>query len=201
MKRIILAALLATASLAAASAADANPEIKQPAAESEYEAIRAGDQMVNIDVGPSLALCSFAPTGVITQTNLMLGLDVNIGYSRFLTSRFALGGEINFKFHPTLGENVFFCVPVLFKASYSFVAGKFQIPLTIGIGPSLQTWDSNLYFGPLLKTELGLYYQFSPEWSFGVTGSASVIPEWYADTTQNRTMLMAAASAGLRYHF
>lgn len=201
MKRLITIMVLAIAGLSAAFGQTAAGKPKQPASVYEYEPIRKGDQYISLSAGPEFALFYIAPSGINTATKLNLGGMFEIGYSQFITSHLALGGEINFGFHSTLGENIYFYLPLLFKTTYVFIAGRFQFPVSLGVGGAFETYDSKNYFGPVLKPEIGAYYQYSNEWSFGITAGYTMVPQWYTNSSYNRTGNFLGINAGFRYHF
>lgn len=200
MKRLITIMILAIAGLSAAFAEN-ETKPKQPASVYEYEPIRKGDQYISLSLGPEFSLFSITPTGINTNTKMNLGGTGEIGYSQFVNSHLALGGEINFCFHTTLGANTFFYLPILFKTTFVIVAGRFQFPVSLGLGGSFETYDSNNYFGPVIKPELGAYFQYSSEWSFGVNAGYTLVPQWYVDESDNRTGNFLGITAGFRYHF
>lgn len=200
MKRLITIMILAIAGLSAATGQNA-AKPKQPASVYEYEPIRKGDQYISLSGGPEIPLFYIAPSGINTTTKLNLGGMGELGYSQFVNSNLAFGGEINFCFHTTLGANTFFYLPLLFKTTYVLVAGRFQFPVSLGVGGAFETYDSKNYFGPVIKPELGAYFQYSSEWSFGVNANYTLVPQWYANSSNNRTGNFLGITAGFRYHF
>jgi hypothetical protein len=200
MKRLIIVTVLAIAGLATVCAEDA-PIKKQPATQYEYEAIRAGDQYLNLNAGPTFPLFYLTPNGLNTSTRLNIGGMGGIGYSRFITPNISIGGEFNFAFNTTFGQNLFFYLPMFFKGTYELVFWQIHVPLSLNVGMAFQTFNSYSYFGPAVKPEIGVYYQFSPEWSFGGSCGWTVLPQWYQESANNRTGNMFNVVAGFRYHF
>ena len=174
---------------------------KQPESVATYEAIHKGDQYINLMVGASFPLFNIAPDGIHTTTNMKIGGNFVMGYSRFLTSRLALGGGIDLDFNSTLGENIYFCIPFLFKPTYVFVIKNIHIPVTMSVGGVLHTYNSSVYFGPVVQPSFGVFYQYSPEWSFGINTAWSLLPQWYADSADDRAGNILSVTAGIRYHF
>lgn len=172
-----------------------------PQAVSDYEPIKKGDQFIHVELGLSVPLFYLASGGVETDTNLELGGAGRIGYSRFITSRVSLGGSFGFSFNGTIGENTYLALPIAFRASYEFVLNRIRIPVSFSAGGAFQTYRSRNYFGPLLKPEIGAYYQYSPDWSFGAMASWDFVPQWYDDSSHNRVGNFFDAMIGLRYHF
>ncbi|ULQ60604.1 hypothetical protein K7I13_04805 [Brucepastera parasyntrophica] len=187
-----------------ALAAQTGPETEQtPLPESvyEYEPIRVGDQFMRVGLGADFPLFFQSSDGINTTTNLKIGGTGSIGYSRFVTSRIALGGEINFAFNSTLGQNILFYLPVLFKASYVFVAGRFHIPISVALGMAFQSYNSVTYFGMAFKPEVGVYFQYNPDWSFGISSAWNILPQLYKENRYNRTAHLLDVLASVRFHF
>lgn len=202
MKRLIIALLFATAFLPMLIAqTESETDIVQPETAFAYEPIRKGDQYMRVGIGAGIPLFNLGPDGVNTKTNMFVGGTGILGYSNFITSRIALGGEIAFAYNTTLGENLYFYLPITFKATYVFVLNRIQIPLSLSTGVVFQTYNITNYFGPILKPEAAVYYQYNPEWSFGVTAGWNVIPQWYEESENNRTGNIADVTVGFRYHF
>ena len=177
------------------------PMPQKPETELTYEPIRAGDQFIKIDLGVGKPLFFVAPEGIVGDTNMKLGGTATIGYSRFITSRVALGGEMSFSFNTTIGSNLYFYLPLTFKGTYEFVFNRVHLPLSLGAGFAFQTHNHNNYFGPIIKPELGCYYQFNPQWTIGLVTAWNCIPQWYDDSSYNRTGNILDIKAGIRYHF
>jgi len=174
---------------------------EKPKTETEYEPIRKGDQFIHVSLAPSFALFNIGPNGINTDTRMNLGGTGALGYSRFINTKIALGGSIAFSFNPTRGGNLFFYLPITFTATYELVFNRIHVPLTVNAGVAFQTYNAMNYFGPILKPEVAAYYQFSPEWSFGVQAAWNCIPEIYAKSSYNRVGNILDIGAGFRYHF
>ena len=200
MKRLITITVLALAGLSFANAQTPEAPAK-PESTFVYEAIRKGDQFIRMGLGASFSLFNMTPDGIETKTNMKSGGTGTIGYSRFLNSRIALGGDIAFSFNPTLGSNLYFYLPMTFKATYAFVFDRIHVPVSLGAGFAFQTYNTTNYFGPIVKPEVGAYFQYSPDWSVGVSLGWNIIPQWYEDGENNRTGNILDAVIGMRYHF
>lgn len=200
MKRYIILFLIVLAGLFPVTAQEVETPTK-PDATFEYEPIRKGDQFIRMGLGLGIPLFNLSSNGIDTSTNLLLGGTGIIGYSRFLNSKIALGGEIAFSFNSTLGDNLFFYLPITFKATYAFVYKRIHIPLSLGAGFAFQTYNTTNFFGPIIKPEVGAYFQYSPDWSFGASAAWNIIPQFYNDGNGNRTGNILDVALGVRYHF
>jgi hypothetical protein len=204
MKRIISSmvfTLAVCAALAAQTETKPDTPSKKPASVTEYEPIRKGDQNIRISLGPAFSLFNISPDGIVKETNMNIGATATIGFSRFITSRISLGGEIVFAFHPTLGENIFFYLPLMVNGTYEFVFNRIHVPVTLSMGGAFETYNGVSYFGPIIKPEVGVWYQLKPDWSFGVSTAMDVLSQFYQKSVNNRTGFFVEATAGFRYHF
>jgi hypothetical protein len=200
MKRTIFIMLLIVSGAFLLGAQTAT-EPAQPETSYDYEPIRKGDQLITGGLGITIPLFNMTPDGLNKETNINTGGTGNIGYSRFITSNIALGGEITFAFNTTLGENLLFYLPLTFRATYALVFDRIHVPLSLGVGGAIQTYNDINYFGLIVKPEIGAFYQYSPEWSFGGTVDWNIMPEWYKNSADDRTANMLAVGFGFRYHF
>jgi hypothetical protein len=202
MKRLIISmalALVTAAALGAQAEQPADAPKEKPKSNFEYEPIRKGDQNIGISIGPAFSLFNIGGDGA--DTNMEIGGIGSIRYNRYLNSRVALGGGIDFAFNPTLGENLYFYLPIVFGGTYTFVFDRIQVPLSLMGGFAFQTYNDRTYFGPILKPSAEIWFQYSPEWSYGLSAAWSVIPQFYEDSSNNRTGNFADIKAGFRYHF
>lgn len=200
MKRLIFSVFLACAGLTILGAQEIASPAK-PDSTFEYEPIRIGDTFIRMGIGVGLPLFNVGPDGVNTKTKMNTGGTGSIGFSRFVTSRISLGGEITFAFNSTLGDNLYFYVPIAFKTSYELVFERIRVPLSLSTGMAFQTYNSTQYFGLHIKPEVGVYWLYSPEWSFGVSTAWNILPQWYKKASDNRTGNILDIVAGFRYHF
>ncbi len=181
--------------------AQTEPEPIQPETVFDYEPIRSGDQYIHVSLGPNFPLFSVSADGVSRMDKLNLGGLGNLAYSRFISSRMSLGGEISFAYNSTLGKNTFFYLPLTFKASYELVYNRIHVPLSLAGGFAFQTYLNRNYFGLVLKPEAAAYFQYNPEWSFGGSVGWHLLPQFYEESSYNRLGNFASVTLGFRYHF
>lgn len=167
----------------------------------DFTAIRRGSQYIKLGLGLDIPLLMQTPDGVKNPDNINIGGSGCIGYYYYFTPHFSLGGELNFQFNTTLAENVLFRLPILLRPSYTFTIGKIHIPIGLGLGGTFESYDSKTYFNVTVQPEIGVYYIFNPEWSFGAAVSWDVVPQWYSDSEYNRVGHFLNTYIGVRYHF
>jgi hypothetical protein len=200
MKRLIIFLMLVLSCVTAMYGQTADAPQK-PDANYVYEPIREGDQSLRLSIGTLFPLAIYGPDGFNTTTNLDVGGAGAISYTRFITSKIALGGGITFAFHQTLAENVYFFLPLTLKASYEMVFDQIHVPVGMSIGGAFQTYNGANYFGLYIHPEAGIYWQQSPDWSFGLDVGLSIIPQNYENDANDRTGYIMDTLIGFRYHF
>lgn len=157
-----------------------------------YKMNQKGDQFIKIGLMVDIPLRP-------TTTQLKVGGSGTLGYMRFLNSNLAVGGDASFAYMTTIGKNVFTCIPLMAKVMYQFTVGKFEIPLTLGIGGAFQNYLGDTYFGLIIKPEAGAFFRYSPNWSFGANVGWNLMPQWTKDSSYFGVIMDAGISA--RYHF
>lgn len=157
-----------------------------------YKMNQKGDQFINISLRLNVPLKP-APT------QLYVGGAGTIGYTRFINSVFALGGDISFAYSTTVGKNVFTYVPILFKVMYQPTIHQFEFPLTLGLGFAFENYNADTYFGFVAKPEVGAFYRFSPSWSFGLSTGITLMPQVAKQDFYMGVIFDTALT--VRYHF
>lgn len=205
MKRLILIlCLMSTLSVMTfAENDDSGSSDKRIDGTAIFQPVRKGDKFMKIGLALGVPLFNTSREKFAHVTNIYPGGGINIGFSYYILNGFSLGGTLSFQFYPTLGKNLYFAVPITFDMGYTFATGKWRFPLGMGIGASFQSYNGNesKYFGMLFRPEVGVYYQYSPEWSFGGDISWNVIPQWYKETKHNRIGNILSIGFAVRYHF
>ena len=157
-----------------------------------FRASQAGDQYAKMNL--SLNIPNL-------PEQLKIGGSGSLAYQYFLTDNFNLGGEVGFNYTTTIGDHVFYYIPIFLKAGYQFNVGKFEIPFALGIGGAIQNYIDRSYFGFAVKPEIGIFYRTSSDWSFGFCGGVYVLPQWYKESKYNYTGIITDLSLSVRYHF
>lgn len=154
----------------------------------------AGDQFLKIKLGAIFPL-NF-------KGQLKIGGLASLGYFKFISENFALGGELGATYNISIGEKVLVMIPITFGAMYQPYIGKFEFPIYAEIGVANQTWQ-NIEIFPTLVTKLsaGAYYRITDSVSLGLSTDFYWVPQWFKDSSKNFNGLFQTAEIGLRYHF
>ncbi len=159
-----------------------------------YRMNQKGDQFIKIGLMVNIPFNPKMP-------QLKIGGSGTLGYLRFLSSNFALGGDATFAYMTTIGDNILTYIPLMAKVMYQFSAGKFEFPITLGIGGAFQNYSTYTYFGLAIKPEIGAFFRYSPNWSFGLSTGLYILPQWCKEPSKNRTGFIMDAAITARYHF
>lgn len=159
-----------------------------------YEANGSGDQYLLIGLMPFIPL-NFGD-------KVFTGGAAELGYYRFLSKNFAVGGELNATFNMTLGGNSLTTVPITFGCIFQPVIGRFEIPLSLSAGIAYETAQNSSYFpGLAVKGGVSCFYRVTEMWSFGVDCKALWLPQWFSKKEYNDNAFFLAPAVCARYHF
>lgn len=158
-----------------------------------FDINQKGDQTLKISLGVDFAL---APKKM-NLANFAFKLD----YNYYLTPNLMAGVNGGFDFASTYGRNMFYMLPILGSITYQFVFGNIEVPVTLNAGIAGQWYLDRTYWGLDVKPQIGCYYRYSPEWSFGLDVGCHFLPQWYKDSSNNRLGVFLEAELCVRYHF
>ncbi len=207
MKKIILftclIVLLAFPCFSQEEIEETKPDVSIPDGTILFQPVRQGDKFMKIGLSLGIPLFNTSNEKFAKKTNIYPGGAIDVGFGYYVLNGFSLGASLNFQFYLTLSKNIFFAVPITFDMAYTFAKGKWRFPLGMGIGGALESYNGNgaKYFSMLFRPQAGVYYQYSPSWSFGGDLSWLVLPQWYKNKKDNRTGNFFTVSFAARYHF
>ena len=168
-----------------------------------------GDQTFCISLGLVKPLFFAEQEEGYLKTQMNLGGMGSLAYNYFLGPNLFLGGELGGMFASTLGENMFYIVPIGFRAGYQFILHRFEFPLSFMIGLAPQSYNQRSYLGLFAKPAAGGFFRFNNDWSFGLQTSFWWVPQWtkktrelnYRSSTINIHGFFWETSLSVRYHF
>ncbi len=159
-----------------------------------YEQNGAGDQFLSIDL--------MADFPLTFQKQLYIGAGAAISYYRFLNSNFAVGGDLLVGYNLTIGQKPLITVPITVGLLYQPYVGKFEFPITLGLGVASSTCQTMTYFPSLTtKASAGVFYRFAEGWSAGLNASIFWVPQWFKDSSKNFNGVFTTVGISARYHF
>lgn len=168
-----------------------------------------GDQTFNVSLGLVLPIGFVDQNAGVLEKQMNLGGMLSLSYNYFLSSNWFLGGELGGMFASTLGENMYYIVPIGFRAGYQFILSRFEFPLSLLIGFAPQSYNGRSYFGFFSKPSAGVFFRLNPSWSFGLNTSLWWVPQWTNKTRELNYQTNKIHTHGffweigvmVRYHF
>lgn len=161
-----------------------------------------GDQYIKIGLMVTWPLNFGGSFPLYRDGKLSIGGAGSLGYHRFIRSWWALGVDVFFGYHPTIGENIFTYIPFVINTTVQPVFRRFEFPLTVGVGAAMENYLSRTYFpGLIIKGQAGVFFRATPSWSFGLEGDFMYMPQWYDDPKHNDYGIFGSAVMSARYHF
>ena len=160
-----------------------------------YEQNGAGDQFLKIDLAANFPL-NFGD-------KLYIGLGASVGYYYFVNKFFAVGGDAIIGWNNSIGQKPLITVPVTFGVTVQPYIGKFEFPISAGIGFATISCQNLTYFPAFsAKISAGAYYRFNETWSVGISSIGYWLPQWFiSDSSKNDNGFFALLGLSLRYHF
>ena len=172
------------------------------AIQTAYNLNEPGDQYIKIALMATCPLNFGGNFPLYRDAKLSLGGAGSLGYHRFLTSWWALGVDVFFGYHPTIGENIFTYIPFVLDTTIQPTFKRFEFPITVGVGAAVENYLSRTYFpGLILKGQAGVFFRATPSWSFGIEGDYMYMPQWYDEKKYNDYGLFGSLEIAVRYHF
>ena len=160
-----------------------------------YEQNGAGDQFLKIDLAANFPL-NFGD-------KLYPGVAASVGYYHFLTGNLAVGGDALLGYNLSIGKKPLITIPITFGVMYQPYIGKFEFPISAGIGFATISCQNLTYFpGFSAKISAGAYFRFNETWSLGIDSIGYWLPQWFmGDSSKNDNGFFATLGLSLRYHF
>ncbi|MDR2553456.1 MAG: hypothetical protein LBD31_09890 [Treponema sp.] len=166
-----------------------------------------GDQIFSIGLGLAKALFYADQEKGYLESNMNLGGMGALGYSSFLGPHLFWGLELGGMFASTLGENMYYIVPMGFRIGTQFVYRSFEFPLSFMVGMAPQSHQKISYLGLFAKPSAGIFFRFHSEWSLGLSSSFWWVPQWTRKEREEHSGFVNVHgfflefSLGIRYHF
>ncbi len=127
-----------------------------------------GNQMLIINAGLFIPLFFQSLGGEIDNTNLSLGGVGSLQWSTYLNNNMTLGIEGGGMFAFSPNDRTLFMLPVTARYAYILRAYPFEFPLSISAGVNFTRLSSMFKILPIVKPGVSAYWNYSPEWAFGV---------------------------------
>lgn len=170
-----------------------------------YESNGSGDQFLKFSFSGEYPLSFFLKDEKTGKLNnqLRLGASFDLGYYRFLSKTFAVGGEVTFCSNWSIDDNLLITLPITPGILFQPTVGNFEFPLYLNVGIGFESWVNEKYFPSFAaKGSAGCFYRFTESWSAGVNVCGLFVPQFYRKKPEcNHMGYFAIISLGGRFHF
>lgn len=163
-----------------------------------------GDQTFIISLGvtfPALFMGDSINTSWFFENNINLGGTGSLSYNYFFGPHFYIGGELGGMFSSTLGQNMYYVVPMGFRMGYQITLNRFEIPINVMIGMAPQIHRDKNYLGLIVKPGASLFWRLNMDWSFGLNTFLWWLPQWTSESSKNINGSFLELTLSARYHF
>jgi hypothetical protein len=112
------------------------------------------------------------------KTGAVLGGYGGISYQVFNTPYTAIGGEIGYDFNFSVSKELFTAVPFYAKYTYLPLQGKFDIPISAGLGGAYIKYNDASMMTLYMNIETGFIWYPGDHWGIGLHTGLWLIPEF-----------------------
>jgi len=179
-------------------------EVEQDWDDFKYELYSEGDQTFSIALGVAFPTLFINQGEKVKKHNIdpPIGGTGALSYAYYFNSHFFLGGEISLLFLPTISDNTVFITSMGAKLGTQFILGRFEFPLSLALGMTLQTYLDLGYFGYYMKAGGSALFRATHEWSFGLASNFCWYPQWIKkEPKKNVDAFFVDLALVARYHF
>lgn len=118
-------------------------------------------------------------------THFNIGGYGSIDYEVFLNSKISIGGEVGYQFNRCTNERLFTQVPLLFRATYVPLQGRFELPISLGVGFNYLSYNDKSMFALSFSLNVGARFFFTDNWGIGLKSGINFVPELYTKSEKN----------------
>ena len=213
--RLVLVALIAVTGSLVLLAQETGPA-PSPEPTTPFQVVQAprtlGSQIFQIDLGLMIPLFSHNSDGTVFKPGAIMDLGGagRLRWGAYITQFLAFGidlsGAINGGPNTKTTGNTIGLFNVGPHVTTIFRLGNFQLPVSLTPAFSVLSYAGSSYVGFTVKPGLGIYYDATPNWSFGLDLSYWWVPELYAaggtpSPVQNRFGNLLEVSISALYSF
>jgi hypothetical protein len=181
---------------------DSDPDIEPGWDDYSIDLYTQGDQTIAFSLGVGFPI-AFINNGEVIDHKITppIGGTGALSYIYYLNSSLFTGVEISLLFLPTIGKNTVFMTSLGAKLGAQFILGRFEFPISMTLGATIQTYLDFGYFGYYMKGGICAYFRATHVWSFGVGSNFCWYPQWTNEPSKNVDGLFVDLSIVARYHF
>ena len=172
-----------------------------PLASSQFSTFEPGDGMLSLSLGTTISLGFYDPsTSSYLPATTNPGFAFALSYTGFLNESWALAGDLAGGFISTVNDRRLFIAPLALRVVKAFPMGAFVIAPTAGLGVAISALNDSKHADGLFKFGSSFLWRASSDMSYGLNLYGTVIPQIYADSSQNRVGFFFDATLSVAYH-
>ncbi len=170
-----------------------------------------GDQSFAISAGvfiplPVYLLHDWPETGYSkgpTKSKLTAGGFGSLSYSFYITGNIKAGLQLGGSFTRDINKNFMYSIPIVLKGAYEFhLFNRISIPVFLGLGINMTSYEQNFLVDMMLRPGFGVYFDWTYEWSFGMDFSYWFVPQLSPKFRNQRSIgNFMDITLGAEYHF
>jgi hypothetical protein len=162
-----------------------------------------GDQSFSVSAGLFIPLFFFdVDDSAAAVTNLTVGGNGSLMYEAYLNNNIKIGMEVGGIFAYSPNDNPFFMIPITARFAYEFHFGQFSMPIYLGAGINIISYDEESDVQILFKPGISLLWNYNSDWSFGGNLVYWIAPEIiFEDPDQSRIGNFLDFTISAQYHF
>jgi len=189
--------LVIVLSATTAAAQEGGPD----ASSSPFPPFERGDGILSLALGTSVPLGFYDPNAsAFSGSNMNMGIEFALSYLGFLNDSWLIGGEAGGSFMNTVGGRSLFMAPIALRVGYAIPLNPIIILPSAGVGVAIMSIGSSKHVDPIFKLGSSFLYRATLDLSYALDLFAHIVPQFYADETQNRTGFFIEATLALSYH-
>ena len=188
LRTILLVLVIISIPIMICTAQDATQDVSKSQDSIDYR-YDLGSQVYSVSIGPLFPLFIWTPAEPVPISigTMHIGGYGSVSWDAFLDHKNSIGIELGYAFSHSLDNRMYSSIPILFRITHYFTQGTFDFPISIGLGAAYSSFDDQYYIGPVLKPNLGVYWNMDESWGFGVNVNYWFIPELYIGDYADQT--------------
>ena len=144
------------------------PASEKPAAPEAGPQYALGDQTFAVTLGAFVPLFNLSWQPAVFPTGLTLGGLGFLQWQAYVTPSIRVGADLGGMFSFDRNLMPLFELQLVGKASYVFSLYPLEIPVSLGLGATLVSYQGNTTFDPIIKPGVSVFWVFNSSWSFGL---------------------------------
>ncbi len=144
------------------------PAAEKPAAPEGGPQYSLGDQTFAVTLGGFIPLFFMSWQPATFNTQLSPGGLGFLQWQAYVSPSIRVGADLGGMFSFDVNLMPLFELQLVARGSYVFSLYPLEIPVSLGIGATLVSYQGNTTFDPIIKPGVSVFWVFNSSWSFGL---------------------------------